>query len=128
MALIPFAGFIYPIVKISLERNVGTPFSVVVLLTGLSGLYGYFGYDDLTTYYRNTVIPFRVRVEKHIYRTMVAVGLSFAAVSLIHLGKITAEGLGWLLYFAPPTITTLLTFYLRKKYLDGIDKKTAPQS
>ena len=127
MALIPFAGFIYPIVKISIERNVGTPFSVVVLLAGLSSLYGYFAYDDLTTYYRNAVIPFRVRVEKHIYRIMVAVGLSFAAVSLIHLGKITAEGLGWLLYFAPPTITTLLTFYLRKKYLDGLDKKAAPQ-
>ena len=64
MALIPFAGFIYPIVKISLERNVGTPFTVVVLLAGLSGLFGYFGYDDLTTYYRNAAVPFRVRVEK----------------------------------------------------------------
>ena len=128
MALIPFAGFIYPIVKISLERNVGTPFSVVVLLAGLSSLFGYFGYDDLMTYYRNAAIPFRVRVEKHIYRIMVAVGLSFAAVCLIHLGKITAEGLGWLLYFAPPTMTTLLTFYLRKKYLDSIDKKIAPQN
>lgn len=128
MALIPFAGFIYPIVKISLERNVGTPFTVVVLLAGLSCLFGYFGYDDLTTYYRNTAVPFGVRVEKHIYRIMVAVGLSFSAVSLIHLGRITAEGLGWLLYFAPPVITTLLTFYLRKKYLDGIDKKAAAQS
>ena len=59
---------------------------------------------------------------------MVAVGLSFSAVSLIHLGKITAEGLGWLLYFAPPVITTLLTFYLRMKYLDGSDKKAAAQS
>ena len=127
MALIPFAGFIYPIVKISMERNVGTPFSVVVLLAGLASLFGYFGFDDLTTYYRNKAIPFTVRVEKHIYRIMVAVGLSFAAVSLIHLGKITAMGLGWLLYFPPPTITTLLTFYLRKKYLDGIDKKAAAQ-
>ena len=128
VGLIPFAGFIYPIVKISIERNVGTPFTVVVLLVGLSGLFGYFGYDDLTTYYRNTTVPFRVRVEKHIYRIMVAVGLSFSAVSLIHLGRITAEGLGWLLYFAPPVITTLLTFYLRKKYLDAIDKKAAVQS
>jgi hypothetical protein len=123
LVLVPFVGFFFPIVKISLERNVGTPASAVVLLTALSGLFAYFGYDDLRTYYCNKGVPFRVRVEKHIYRIMVATGLALNAIFLVHLGKATASGLGWTLYLAPAIIIMLLTFYLKKNYLEGIEKK-----
>jgi len=129
VALIPFVGFINPILRGNATFPF-SPFSAVMLLTALAVLYIYFGIDDLRTYYANKPVQYKVRVQKHIYRIMVAPGAGVTAVAIVHVGALVMRQphMVWTLFFVPPVIFFALTLYLKKVYLDSISKKVLSQA
>ena len=119
IALIPFVVIIDPITL----GNVGfplTPFTAGLLLAGQSALLGYFGYDDINSFYGKKAGKTE-RVIKHTYRIMITVGAAVTAVGIVHLGPVLIHNpnLVWLLYFLPPTIIAALTICLKVNYISS---------
>ena len=120
IALIPFVVIIDPI-TVGTAGFPLTPFTSGLLLVGQSGLLGYFGYDDIRSFYGKKAGKTE-RVIKHAYRIMLTVGAAFTAIGIVHLGPvfINYPNLVWLLYFVPPSIIVVLTIYSRVNYMSSV--------
>ena len=115
-AMFPVVTFIKPLIS----ANIGfpmTPVAAGIMLISQAILMLYFAVNDFQGCNQD-VKSQSERLDRHVFRVMLAAGASFTAIFIIHLGPLIATNkvLVPLLYIVPPAIFSAFTLLMRQGF------------